>query len=68
MTRNLLLLSTSVLHGEKYLEYASEYILPFFSGNKVSKIMFIPYAAHDHDAYALKVKTAFAKWGNTAVQ
>jgi len=25
--------------------------------------MFIPYAAHDHDAYALKVKTAFAKWG-----
>ena len=26
--------------------------------------MFIPYAAHDHDAYALKVKTAFSKWGN----
>jgi len=25
--------------------------------------MFIPYAAHDHDAYALKVKTAFSKWG-----
>ena len=26
--------------------------------------MFIPYAAHDHDAYALKVKTAFSKWGD----
>lgn len=63
MTRKLLLLSTSVLHGEKYLEYATEHILKFFNGNNVSKIMFIPYAAHDHDAYALKVKTAFSKWG-----
>ena len=31
--------------------------------NSVKKIVFVPYAAHDHDGYETKVKTAFAKWG-----
>jgi peptidase E len=29
----------------------------------VSKIVFIPYAAHDHDAYEKKVKEAFSEFG-----
>jgi hypothetical protein len=32
--------------------------------NGVSKIVFIPYAAHDHDAYEKKVKEAFSEFGN----
>ena len=31
----------------------------------ISKIVFVPYAAHDHNAYEEKVKTAFTKMGNT---
>ncbi|KAK4017068.1 alpha-aspartyl dipeptidase [Daphnia magna] len=61
--RKLLLLSTSVLQNGKYLEYASDVIKSFFTENGVSKIVFIPYAAHDHDAYERKVKDAFSEFG-----
>ncbi|XP_046440142.1 alpha-aspartyl dipeptidase-like [Daphnia pulex] len=61
--RKLLLLSTSVLQNGKYLDYASDVIKAFFAENGVSKIVFIPYAAHDHDAYEKKVKDAFLEFG-----
>lgn len=61
--KKLLLLSTSTLHGGQYLEYAASTISNFFNGYGVKRIVFIPYAAHDHDAYESKVKTAFSKWG-----
>lgn len=61
--RKLLLLSTSVLQNGKYLDYASDVIKAFFAENGVSKIVFIPYAAHDHDAYEKKVKEAFSEFG-----
>nr|CAH0100932.1 unnamed protein product [Daphnia galeata] len=61
--RKLLLLSTSVLQNGKYLYYASDVIKAFFAENGVSKIVFIPYAAHDHDAYEKKVKEAFSEFG-----
>ncbi len=31
--------------------------------NGVTKIVFVPYAAHDHDAYEKKVKGAFSEFG-----
>jgi len=61
--RNLLLLSTSTVHGIPYLEYASELIKSFFTEFKVQKILFVPYALPDHDAYATKARTAFDKMG-----
>lgn len=63
MGRRLLLLSTSMLHGKNYLEYAADIIQGFFAENNVSKILFIPYASSDHDAYEKKVMETFQEFG-----
>ncbi|XP_076858260.1 alpha-aspartyl dipeptidase isoform X2 [Brachyhypopomus gauderio] len=51
MKRRLLLVSNSTLHGGGYLEHCQQQIKEFF-GQQVKRILFIPYALHDHDAYA----------------
>lgn len=60
--KNLLIASTSTLHGSGYLEY----ILPELSNHfkECKTILFIPYARPgglSHEAYTEKAKEAFAK-------
>lgn len=61
--RKVLLLSSSKLHGFEYLQHAKEDLLKFFASNNVSKILFVPYALTDHDAYTKKVADALGPWG-----
>ncbi|XP_060786425.1 alpha-aspartyl dipeptidase-like isoform X1 [Neoarius graeffei] len=50
MNRRLLLVSNSTLYGGGYLEHCQQNISDFF-GKQVTRILFIPYALHDRDAY-----------------
>uniref|UniRef100_A0A4W4FDU6 dipeptidase E n=1 Tax=Electrophorus electricus TaxID=8005 RepID=A0A4W4FDU6_ELEEL len=50
MKRRLLLVSNSTLHGGGYLDHCQQQIKDFF-GKQVTRILFIPYALHDRDAY-----------------
>ncbi|CAH1105666.1 unnamed protein product [Psylliodes chrysocephalus] len=61
--RQLLLLSSSRVHGHEYLEFAQDDICDLLNLNKVSTILFIPYALKDHDAYVKTVEKPFKKWG-----
>ncbi|XP_033900038.1 alpha-aspartyl dipeptidase-like isoform X2 [Acipenser ruthenus] len=58
MKRRLLLVSNSTLHGEGYLQHCQQHIRDFF-GEKVTRILFIPYALHDRDAYAKTARQKF---------
>lgn len=57
----LLLLSTSVVYGGGYLEYAIEAIGEFLDGARV--VHFAPYALADHDGYTARVRAALAPLG-----
>lgn len=50
MKRRLLLVSNSTLHGGAYLQHCQQQIQDFF-GQNVKRILFVPYALHDRDAY-----------------
>lgn len=63
-SRNLLLFSTSTVHGSGYLEYATESIRAFFPQN--GKIVFIPFARPSgitHDEYTAKATEKFERMG-----
>ena len=55
----LLLISTSTVFGTGYLDHAEAEILDHLSG--VKRILFIPYALHDRDAYAGKARERFER-------
>lgn len=60
MERNLLVVSTSTIHGSGYLEYIKEEIASFFLGKK--KVLFIPFARPggiSHDDYTKLAKEVF---------
>ena len=59
--RRLLLLSTSTVFGSGYLAYAEPEIREFFGD--VTRVLFVPFALHDHDTYAAKVRARFAEFG-----
>ena len=62
--KNLLVASTSTLHGGSYLAYLKEPILHHFAGCKT--ILFIPYARPggiSHNEYTQKVRATFESWG-----
>lgn len=59
--KKLLLLSSSALHGTPYLEHAAEALKARLAG--VSRVLFIPFALKDHDAYAAKARGAFESFG-----
>ncbi|XP_037936774.1 probable alpha-aspartyl dipeptidase isoform X2 [Teleopsis dalmanni] len=59
---NILLLSSSRVHGYGFLEYSKDLILDFLA-NKVRTILFVPYAQKDHDKYTATVQTAVKPWG-----
>ena len=61
MARRLVLISTSTVFGTRYLEHAFPELRDVLSG--VSRVLFIPHALRDRDAYTAKARTAFAEMG-----
>jgi len=59
--RRLLLLSSSRIHGSGYLEYAEAKVRSFLAGT--TRILFVPYALFDRDAYAEQARARFEKMG-----
>jgi dipeptidase E len=55
----LLLISNSTLYGSGYLDHAESEIRDFLGD--VKRVLFVPFALHDRDAYAATAKTRFAK-------
>ncbi|XP_061735564.1 alpha-aspartyl dipeptidase-like [Nerophis ophidion] len=58
----LLLVSNSTLHGSGYLDHCHEHIARFL-GRKVKRVLFVPYALHDRDAYAETARKKFRTLG-----
>jgi dipeptidase E len=61
MVRRLLLLSTSTVFGTQYLEHAFPELRDFLG--KTGRVLFIPYAIQDRDAYAARARAAFGGLG-----
>jgi dipeptidase E len=60
----LLLISNSTVYGRSYLDHVAEQIKSFLGARKT--ILFVPYALHDRNAYADKVRLRFASLGYSA--
>ena len=64
--KNIIIASTSTIHGSGYLDYILEDLKVFFKNTNT--ILFIPYARPSgitHDDYTEKASIAFAKIGKT---
>ena len=61
MARRLVLISTSTVFGTRYLEHASSELRDAFGS--VARILFIPHALKDRDAYGAKARAAFEEMG-----
>ena len=59
--RRLLLLSNSTVHGRGYLDHAQDAIRSFLEPR--SKILFVPFALFDRDAYAAQARRRFEAMG-----
>ena len=60
--KNLIVASTSTVHGESYLEYLLNTLRNLYQGTE--EVLFIPYARPggiSHDDYTLKASEAFSK-------
>lgn len=66
--KNLIVASTSTVHGSGYLEYILEPVVELFE--EANEILFIPYARPGgitHNAYTQLASKAFSKLGKTVV-
>lgn len=61
MTRRILLVSSSVCHPTGYLDHAEAEIQDLLGA--VRRVLFLPWALHDRDAYAKKVGERFGRMG-----
>src|SRR4051795_19186 len=63
MTPNarILLLSTSTIYGGEYLDYAEAEVRDFLGA--VKRVLFVPFALHDRNAYAGRARKRFAQFG-----
>jgi dipeptidase E len=59
--KRLLLISNSTLHGSGYLDHAAEEIRDALGS--IKRLLFVPYALHDRDAYAAQARKRFATMG-----
>lgn len=59
--KNLLLISSSNVHGQGYLDHVEHEIREML--RDIQRIVFIPYALYDRDAYAAKVRERFERMG-----
>jgi dipeptidase E len=57
----LLLISNSTLHGSGYLDHAESEIRDFLGA--IKRVLFVPFALHDRDAYAAQARVRFAQMG-----
>lgn len=62
-SRQALLLSSSNCHGYSMLEFAKEEIRSFLNKNKVSDLIFVPYAQNDFNGYTAKIREVVEPWG-----
>ncbi|XP_076118798.1 alpha-aspartyl dipeptidase [Alosa pseudoharengus] len=62
MKRRLLLVSNSTLYGGGYLDHCQTQIQDFF-GKGVKRVLFVPYALHDRDAYTNTARSKFKTLG-----
>uniref|UniRef100_A0A3Q3MHN9 dipeptidase E n=1 Tax=Mastacembelus armatus TaxID=205130 RepID=A0A3Q3MHN9_9TELE len=62
ITRRLLLVSNSTLHGGGYLDHCQTQIQDFF-GKDVKRVLFVPYALHDRDSYTKTARDKFRTLG-----
>lgn len=62
MKRRLLLVSNSTLHGSRYLDHCQQQISDFF-GKDVKRVLFVPYALQDRDAYTKTARDKFKTLG-----
>jgi dipeptidase E len=58
----LLLISTSTLHGSSYLDHCAAAIEQFLHPG-ASRVLFVPYALFDREAYAARARGRFAQMG-----
>ncbi|HKB81301.1 MAG TPA: dipeptidase PepE [Thermoanaerobaculia bacterium] len=58
---HLLLISSSLVHGFGYLDHSEPDIRRFLDGRK--RVAFVPFAAHDHEAYTANVRERFRRMG-----
>lgn len=61
MARRLVLISTSTVFGTRYLEHACPELRDAFGS--ISRVLFIPHALKDRDAYLAKARPAFEEMG-----
>lgn len=61
MSRRLLLLSNSTMHGRGFLDHAADEIRDFLG--EIETLLFVPFAQHDRDAYARLVRARFESMG-----
>ncbi|XP_040174302.1 probable alpha-aspartyl dipeptidase [Anopheles arabiensis] len=61
--RQLLLMSSSAVHGFGYLEHAESDLTSFLKHNSVQEVLFVPYALTDHDGYTERVGSVLRKLG-----
>lgn len=59
--RKLLLISNSTLHGSGYLDHAENEIRDFLGD--VQRVLFVPFALYDRDAYTETARERFQKLG-----
>jgi len=57
----ILLLSSSTIFGHAYLGHAENEIRAFF--RDTSRVLFVPFALHDQDAYAARARQRFLELG-----
>src|SRR4051812_49333690 len=60
--KRLLLLSNSTVHGRGYLDHAADVLKSFLSVG-VKRVLFVPFAQHDRDGYATRVRERFDALG-----
>jgi dipeptidase E len=61
MTKRLLLISNSTLHGSGFLDHAEAEVRDFLGA--IERVLFVPFALHDRDGYAQKAQERFARMG-----
>lgn len=59
--RKLLLISNSTLHGQRYFDHCAAAVDAFLGETR--RLLFVPYALKDRDAYADTVKKRYAEFG-----
>ena len=59
--KRLLLISNSTLHGSGYLDHAEKEIREALGA--IKRVLFVPFALHDRDAYAAQARRRFAALG-----